>query len=166
MLIIGIDPGPTESAMCVLGDRGPVQWAKESNDWLLKWVALPVFTDTILVVEQIASMGMAVGESVFETAYMSGRIVQAWGGKHARIKRAEVKLHICGSMRAKDANIRQALIDRFGGKERAIGSKKNPGRLYGMSGDCWSALAVALTWQDLHAETGGSNGPENLVRPR
>ncbi|MBV8782506.1 MAG: hypothetical protein JO353_14005, partial [Phycisphaerae bacterium] len=51
--------------------------------------------------------------------------------------------------RAKDGNIRQALIDRFGPtKERAIGKKKSPGPLYGMSGDCWSALAVAVTYAD------------------
>ena len=46
----------------------------------------------------------------------------------------------------RDANIRQALIDRYGpGKDRAIGRKLSPGPLYGLSGDCWSALAVAVT---------------------
>jgi hypothetical protein len=42
-------------------------------------------------------------------------------------------------MRAKDANIRQALIDKLG----AVGTKKAPGPLYGISGHLWAALAVA-----------------------
>ena len=59
-----------------------------------------------------------------------------------------MKLNLCGNPRAKDANIRQAIIDRFGGKAAAIGTKKNPGPLYGVSGDVWAAIAVGLTWQD------------------
>ncbi len=41
-------------------------------------------------------------------------------------------------------NIRQALIDRFG----PPGKKKAPGATYGLSGDMWSALAVAVTFTD------------------
>jgi hypothetical protein len=49
-------------------------------------------------------------------------------------------------VRATDANIRASLIDRYGpGKDSAIGSKRSPGPLYGLKGDEWSALAVALT---------------------
>jgi len=52
-------------------------------------------------------------------------------------------------MRAKDANIRQALIDRYGpGKDKAIGQKKTPGPLYGFKSHEWAALAVAVTWMD------------------
>jgi len=63
-----------------------------------------------------------------------------------RISRRAVKLHLCGSARAKDANIRQALIDRYGGSA-AIGRKAAPGPLYGVSKDVWSALAIAVTYQ-------------------
>ena len=57
-------------------------------------------------------------------------------------------MRVCGSARAKDANIRQAIIDRCGGPE----SIKKGGPLYKVSGDVWSALAVALTWCDLRTE--------------
>jgi hypothetical protein len=50
---------------------------------------------------------------------------------------------------AKDANIRQAILDRFGGKEKAIGKKANPGPLYGVKSHLWSALAVALYISDV-----------------
>ena len=61
------------------------------------------------------------------------------------LPRRAVKLALCGDSRAKDANIRQALIDRFGGSA-AIGRKAAPGPLYGISRDVWSALAIAVTY--------------------
>ena len=61
------------------------------------------------------------------------------------VYREDVKLHLCGSPRAKDANIRQALIDRWGGKAEAVGTVKKPGPLYGVKSHAWSALAVAVT---------------------
>jgi hypothetical protein len=61
------------------------------------------------------------------------------------LPRRAVKLALCGDSRAKDANIRQALIDRFGGSA-AIGRKANPGPLYGISPDVRSALAIAVTY--------------------
>jgi len=57
------------------------------------------------------------------------------------VYRKEVKIYLCGSMKAKDPNIRQALIDRLGDP----GTKKNPGPTYGVKSHAWSALAVAVT---------------------
>ena len=57
-------------------------------------------------------------------------------------------MHFCNSVQAKDGNIRQALIDRFGGKEGAIGKKKTPGPLYGVHAHEWPALAVAVMASD------------------
>jgi hypothetical protein len=61
------------------------------------------------------------------------------------LPRRVVKLALCGDSRAKDANIRQALIDRFGGSA-AVGRKAAPGPLYGIHRDVWSALAIAVTY--------------------
>ena len=61
------------------------------------------------------------------------------------LPRRAVKLALCGDSRAKDANIRQALIDRFGGSA-AVGRKAAPGPLYGITRDVWSALAIAVTY--------------------
>jgi len=91
---------------------------------------------------------MPVGIETFETCYWIGAMCHEYNGK--RIYRSTVKHHLCGSSKAKDANVRQALIDRFGpGRELAIGTKKNPGPLYGISSHCWAALALAVTYQDL-----------------
>jgi hypothetical protein len=54
-------------------------------------------------------------------------------------------MHLCNSMRAKDANVRQALIDRFG----PVGTKKQPGKLYGVATHYWAALGVAVYSADV-----------------
>lgn len=155
-IILAIDPGPAQSAY-VLYDgsgSGAIEFGKVPNGDLMAGFALVGLQHRCytMVIEQVASMGMAVGEDVFETVFWTGRFCEAWmwlGCKWHRTKRHEVKSHLCGNQRAKDANIRQALIDKFGpGKEKAIGTKKQPGPLYGISGDCWQALALAVTFHE------------------
>lgn len=146
MRLLAIDPGNTESALLVYDtEKGvPVEWVKCPNEECL--LQIDCIDADVLAVEMIASYGMAVGASVFETCVWIGRFVERWSGAEPELVfRREAKMHLCGSMRAKDANIRQALIDRYGGKEMAIGKKATPGHLYGLSGDCWSALAIAVT---------------------
>lgn len=155
-LVYAIDPGTTQSAMvvyCPFGSTPIVNHLTLPNTELLQLVSdrLRRAADT-LVIEQIESMGMAVGAEVFETVFWSGRFAQAWAGYHAsmpwsRVTRRAVKLHLCGTSKAKDANIRQAILDRFGGSS-AIGLKKTPGPLYGVKGHEFAALAVALTFVD------------------
>lgn len=166
MNILAIDPGPIQSAYVILedGQVNPDGFGKVSNMEMLSICTGEASCCDVLVIEKVASYGMPVGEEVFETVFVSGRFAQEWDkwrnqdedSGFKRITRGEVKMHLCGNMRAKDANIRQALIDRYGGKEKAIGNKKNPGPLRGITGDCWSALAVAITYHDTHL----TKGPE------
>lgn len=144
--VLAIDPGTTESAWVILKDGIPKAFGKESNDDVLAMLVDSRDPGLSVVIEKIACYGMAVGEEVFETVFWTGRFAQSWEGAVDRITRKEVALHICNSPRASDANVRCALIDRFGGKEAAVGRKNNPGPLYGISGDCWAALAVGITW--------------------
>lgn len=108
-----------------------------------------------LAVEMIASYGMAVGATVFETCVTIGRFTQFALdiGKVktvGRVYRKDEKLNICGTLKAKDANIMQALIDRYayGVPNRGKGTKKNQGFFYGFSKDMWAAMAVAVTYLD------------------
>lgn len=147
-MILAIDPGPTESAYVKLSGTRVVECAKVANEDLLNIVRAHRGLRITTAVEMIASYGMAVGAEVFETCVTIGRICEALGDEPVRVKRIEVKTHICHSARANDANIRQAVIDRYGGKDAAIGKKAKPGPLYGVSGDMWAALAVGLTVLD------------------
>lgn len=162
MRVLGLDPGPEKSAM-VLWDGSLYSHLYAGNEEILAALKAearmaPVRPAPQLVIEKIASFGMPVGAEVFETVFWSGRFAEAYGIHSVdRVTRGEVKMHLCHSMRAKDGNVRQALIDRFG----AVGSKNKRGPLYGMAGDLWSALAVAVTWYDQHAASTGTAKEEN-----
>lgn len=139
--ILAIDPGTTESGWVYFFGGKVIGAGVMANDELLKTVAESAAD--ILAIEMIASYGMAVGKEVFETCVWVGRFQQAWRSpKSVRlVYRKDVKLHLCGSPRAKDANIRQALIDKLG----PPGKKASPGPTYGVSSHAWAALGVAVT---------------------
>lgn len=141
MKVLGIDPGTTQSAY-VLWDGGHVIEADIiANHTMLMVLNLMRGVADLCVIEKIASFGMAVGAEVFETVYWTGRFAQCWHVEGVvRIPRLEIKIHLCKSARAKDANVSQALKDRFG----QVGTKKNPGPLFGISSHKWAALAVAV----------------------
>lgn len=143
-MIFGVDPGTTESGICLFHE-GPskVTYAKIlSNKSLVDFLKTRA-GEIPLAIEMVASYGMPVGREVFETVRWIGRFQQAWRYPDAvrLIYRRDVKLHLCGNARAKDANIRQALIDKLG----PVGTKGAPGPLYGVKSHAWAALAVAVT---------------------
>jgi hypothetical protein len=138
--VIAIDPGPKTSAYVVL-ENGLIDCSGEAdNEGIL--VSLREARVDHMAIESVSCMGMAVGADVFETVWWTGRFCQCWGRPFTRIKRHEVKMFLCNNMRAKDANIRQALIDRLG----PPGTMKNKGPTYGISKHRWSALAIAVTF--------------------
>lgn len=147
--ILAIDPGPAKSGYC-LYDGATVRSAgvMPNEDMLLYLHLNPV---PRLAIEMIASYGMAVGREVFETCVWIGRFQESWHNPSSveLIYRKDVKLHLCGTNKAKDANVRQALLDMFprtgGGAVPQVGTKKEPGPLYGISTHAWPALGVAIT---------------------
>jgi hypothetical protein len=144
--VFAIDPGNVESAYVRIdGDMRPLAFGKVPNEQLLSELTHIVEKDDVLAIEMVASYGMPVGAEVFETCVWIGRFAQEvhswWSEPRAHlIYRRDVKLHHCGSARAKDGNIRQALIDRFGDK----GTKAAPGFFYGFKADLWQAMALAV----------------------
>lgn len=153
-MIIAIDPGPEKSAWMTYEKSKVGAFGIDTNGDVLHNLCGRRWPDACqsLIIEMVACYGMPVGKEVFETCMWIGRFIQAWGGvggKHRLMYRRDVKLHLCNSAKAKDSNIRQALLDRFGGsKAQAIGTKANPGPLYGISSHLWSALAVAVTYEE------------------
>ena len=147
-MIIAIDPGTTESAY-VAYHRGEIKgFAKLDNEELLDSIKAGQYDPDLYVIEMIASYGMPVGREVFETCVWIGRFMEAAGGSADFVYRKDVKMHLCGTTRAKDGNVRQAIMDLYGSsKQESIGLKKSPGPLYGISGDVWAALGVAITHQ-------------------
>lgn len=102
-----------------------------------------------IAIELIRSYGMAVGASVFDTCIEIGRFVEVASREEIPVDlmpRQQAKLELCGSPRAKDTNIRQALVDLFGGP----GADKKGGRLAGVKSHAWAALAIAVTTARVH----------------
>jgi hypothetical protein len=138
MTILALDPGPKESAF-VLWDGARVIEAAHWPNADIRQVLIGREYD-FAACEMIASYGMAVGREVFETCVWIGRFAEVAMRPVQLVYRRDVKLHLCHSPRAKDANVRQALIDRLGPQ----GTKKNPGPTYGMKSHLWAALAVGV----------------------
>jgi hypothetical protein len=145
MNILAIDPGPVQSALVWLSpERRIIDAEICENEYVLCTLRglHTVYPYPHLAIEMIASYGMPVGAEVFETCCWIGRFEEAYVQRdlRARYFRKDIKLHLCGSTRAKDSNVRQALIDLLG----PVGLKKNPGPTYEIKKDMWAALAVAV----------------------
>ena len=145
-MIFAIDPGTVKSAYVFMDDElRLVDFGIRQNEELMPIVCGLTGTDNF-VIEMVASYGMPVGAEVFDTCVWIGRFWEAASkaGMRSRVYRMEEKMNLCHDSRANDANIRQALIDRFG----PVGTKKSPGWFYGVSKDVWAAVAVGVTWKD------------------
>lgn len=138
---IGIDPGPRECCGVLFDGQRVVEVVNLSTRELIVWMGLrSVGRRVSFACEWIESFGMPVGRETFETVAQIGVIIGATRAIRL-IPRRDIKLHLCGSVRAKDGNVRQALIDHVG----PVGVKKDPGPCYGVSKHAWAALAVAVT---------------------
>lgn len=132
---------------------------------------------TEAVIENVGhyGTGMSAGSEVFDTCIFLGQMHEILESVHGapvkKIRRQTIKTQLCGRATAKKAEVRQAVIDRWGGNERAIGGKKcpqckgkgwrgrgrstcaecngdgwyvPPGPLYGVTGHAWDALAAGI----------------------
>ena len=94
----------------------------------------------------------------FDTCEWVGRFEDcaiAAGKTSHLIPRKDIKKHFCGNTTTNDKYIRDALIDRLEIPEFVFYTKngqkksKKGGKLYGISGHLWAALAVAVYVADM-----------------
>ena len=162
--IFAIDPGTTQSGFVLVEHDGTeivrvIRKGKVDNEELVG--QLPYHVADEIAVEMVASYGMAVGKEVFETCVWIGRFLQAAGiapektAEHL-VYRIEEKTNLCHSAKANDANITQALVDRYayGQPNKGKGTKKEPGFFHGFAKDIWQAMAVAVTHFDKRIAVG------------
>jgi len=150
--VVAIDPGNIQSAFVVWDGKAALAYGILSNEdmegTLMRYKLADESEDWFYVIEKVACYGMAVGESVFDTVFATGRFSKCIEPYQSyRIPRGAVKMHFCHSMRAKDGNIIQALKDRY---EPDLMPRQRPkGILKGLSKDCWQALALAVYCWDM-----------------
>lgn len=157
MKILALDPGPQQTAFVIWDGSTVIDKDIVPNIELFSRIGNGLALNACAI-EMIACYGMAVGEETFETCVWIGRFMEKWRdyagiGDPLRIVRLQIKMHLCKSPQAKDANVRQALIDRISKQhglsaKDVIGKKKTPGPLYGVASHLWAALAVAVTAHD------------------
>ncbi|OOM17171.1 hypothetical protein CLSAB_18910 [Clostridium saccharobutylicum] len=157
-MILAIDPGNIESGYVFTNDDlSVIEKGKIVNEEMLKKISELFLTyghKIKIAIEMIASYGMSVGVEVFETCLWIGRFIQEIFIETQKepilIYRKDEKMNLCQSMKANDATIKRALVDRFapGQKNYGKGTKKAPGFFYGFSKDMWAAMAVAVTYYD------------------
>lgn len=158
MMLLAIDPGPTESAYVILDEQlKPVKFDKILNLQLLDDLDVDrhqhIADVQYCAIEMIASYGMAVGKEIFDTCVWIGRFWERANFDEIRyIYRIDEKMNLCQSMKARDSNVIQALVDRFapGQPNHGKGTKRNPGWFYGFSKDIWQAYAVGVTFYDFY----------------
>lgn len=138
-IVVAIDPGTTESAVVVWSGAKILQAEILKSGSVFRVLQVnqyPVFC------EMVACYGMAVGKEVFETCLWIGEYRHFCATnlrEFTPVYRRDVKLHHCGSARANDGNVIQALKDKYGDK----GTKKAPGITYGLKSHLWQAFAIA-----------------------
>lgn len=150
--VLAVDPGCERSAWAFY-DAGEVfSIGILPNDQFICHLDKYLHGPTVLAIESVESYGMPVGREVFRTVLWSGRFVQKWNGQAAPVlvPRRAVKLALCGSARAKDSNVRRAVLDLLG--EPPTKARPNPRYPRRPSKDEWSAIAIALTFEQLVRE--------------
>lgn len=163
MAILAIDPGDRESAYVIYepSTRTLVDFGKIENSKMIDKINHdPNFLGAdAAAIEMIKSYGMPMGDHCLMTCLWVGRFIEAWHREDAYtlIPRKTAVAHICGKATAKDKNVRQALIDLFSdhpavgeGSTPSVGTKKQPGPLYGVKADVWAALSVAITYVGMY----------------
>ena len=182
--ILCIDPGSRITGWVILDrrqgalpeivDHGNTPTA-EFLEWLRAHHELSLHQ---VVIEHVGhyGTGMSAGADVFETCILIGRIVEILRPLPVeKVRRQSIKTQLCGRATAKDSNVRQALIDRWGGDELALGARKcsnckgkgwrgrgrsscdacgdgweiPPGPLHGVTTHAWSALAAGLYYLEV-----------------
>lgn len=170
----GVDPGTEKSGFVLFDDeQNRVVFSYEFKNEVIRSILrsesyfsnIPsVDTWDTFFIEDIEGMGLEVGKNVFQTVKWLGKFIEAYEystkKKAVEIFRGDEKITLCGAKTfvnpitgkrkaVSDSQIRQAVIDRFpplgGGKTPQVGTKKEPGPLYGVTGHCWQALAVLIT---------------------
>ncbi len=179
MNVLCIDPGTFESGYVLWDGALAISGNKIDNDCLLELIVRNEFAADHLALEMMDARGVPAGYELMRTLVWIGQFKQAFGPERTtEITRGEVQVHMCGDRKfAKDANVRQVVIDRFGGDSvarggvkcdkckgkgwvgrgrppcdrcNATGWKFPPGPLKCFSDHLWQALAVGITYFDLH----------------
>ncbi len=163
MIILSIDPGTEYSGAVIVstGEYPPTIWdiwPTVCNKEML-YIIKHYKNTGPMIIEMPEGRGQIAGQSTFETCFWAGRFCDAFQANELpvyRVYRRNVKMHLTGMTSTKDANVSAAIRELYepsgGGARPEVGTKAQPGPLFGMSKDAWAALGAAITWQRIGGE--------------
>lgn len=154
VVVLGIDPGPSESAWVLLVDGKVADHFNQDNEALLTalrngWPANS-FGRCHVAIEGMEPYGYPPAEETFATCMIAGRFQEAATQHHETsiLTRKPIVMNLTGKMAVKgmknDTRVKNALLLRFGHN----GTWRDEGPLKGISTHKWAALAVAVTASD------------------
>jgi len=171
MRIIGIDPGQYESAYVLVPEIGPLECLYTDNEKIVRRVYGLWSRAHHLAIEGIEYRESPTGSSTFETCYWIGEFRAIWriycqvDLERFRIIKPRTIRQVLGGNK-----IKHILWERYGpGRDKAVGTKKNPGPLYELANygringtkkatdHLYNALAVAVTYWELLKQKGEEN---------
>jgi len=153
MIIWAVDPGTVKSAI-VRWHVGPshVWGAIEENAKVERILATSVQPSDYVAIEKITGQGRrAIGRETLEAHRWQTRFEVAAEASRCNlfmISRTKSRTRIAGPYSG-DKQVREAVIEYFGGYDIAIGTSEIPGPLRGLADDEWQALAVAVVCRQM-----------------
>lgn len=148
--VLAIDPGPVISGWVIFDGLAVCAAGVDPNEEVLALIDRTGIVSDV-VIERVQSYGRIVGASVYDMVFWSGRFYEAAVTRGYVVHRMyfrEVRQHLCGKHPAKERQVWEQILARYGGKLPALGTKHCPGPLMHVRSHARSALALALTWWD------------------
>lgn len=143
MRILGIDPGPKESGVCLISN-GQLHYAEKVDEQELrrKFEILSLLGPFEVAIEGMVCMGQVLGQSSIETCYLVGRLQEFAARNRGEVtlySRREYGRWYVPDGTLNDASLRAALEQMYGS------SAKRGDPLYALRGasDKRSAFALA-----------------------
>lgn len=147
---IGIDPGPKTSGLVVYelppAGHGRLRGCWKAADLEQVRCVLGTAPQGVEVCIECTQAGPP-STAVVKTTEVVGRLMERCDvlglDYHLYYRREVLQALGCARQGNKDSHVRNALIELHGGdKATAIGKKRHPGPLYGLSSHAWQALGV------------------------
>jgi hypothetical protein len=154
--LLAIDPGPETCGVVLLNvDEFPPSvissTAAMDVDSVVALLRSEGFDE--VAAERVADYRMKVGVPLFQTCEVYGRIWQRCldvGMEITGITRKQVKTALGLPITASGAQLSNVIKHTYpqtgGGATPAVGTKSQPGPLYGVKDHAWAALGVGLAW--------------------
>jgi len=151
VILVAIDPGPVTSGLVFYDTVGKrVLSAHAELPWVDVRTTLAFHKNEHLGVVCERTQAGPPSTDVVRTTEVVGRVMEACDNLKLPLEllyRREVLAGLGVSARGpKDALVRSALIDLHGtSRALAVGTRRAPGPLYGVTSHAWAALALAVT---------------------